>query len=134
MDEREVNRIAGENIKNWRKKKNMSQKELGRLMGYTQNTITQWENGKSQILVEAYLSAAEILRGDPRISNEDVIDWLKKKRIMREMSVREFAKAIGIHETTLRKYESSKVLLKLSMLHRIAEAIGLNLKEISDVM
>ncbi len=51
----------GENIKLWRKKKGLTQAELGRKLGITQSAIGQFEKGKSSIKIETIEKIAEAL-------------------------------------------------------------------------
>lgn len=48
-------------IKEFRKKKNMSQSDISKIMGVKQNTISQWETGDRIPNVIQALKLAEIL-------------------------------------------------------------------------
>lgn len=49
------------NIKEFRKKKNLSQTDIAQLMNIKQNTFSQWETGRSKPGVIQALKLAEIL-------------------------------------------------------------------------
>jgi len=43
----------GETIKNLRKEKSLSQAELGKILGYSARTISDWENGSTEPNISA---------------------------------------------------------------------------------
>jgi len=52
---------VGENIRRFRKEKNLTQKALGELVGVAQNTVTQWENSTNSPKMPQIDKLAEIL-------------------------------------------------------------------------
>ena len=46
-----LRQMSGEELRKWRLKHDLSQAELAELLGVSQNTISQWENGVRQMPV-----------------------------------------------------------------------------------
>ncbi len=55
----DIKQIIGQNIKNLRKKNNMSQQTLGDIVGYTDKAVSKWEIGKSQPEIEVLMKIAD---------------------------------------------------------------------------
>ena len=67
MDEKHI----GTNIRLLRKGKNMTQAELGRILGYSARTVSDWENGST----EPNIAAIKALVSFFDISYEDLFDF-----------------------------------------------------------
>ncbi len=48
-----TNSKVGEIIKNLRKEKGLSQAELGKILGYSARTVSDWENGNTEPNISA---------------------------------------------------------------------------------
>ncbi len=59
----------GELIADRRKKKGLSQFQLGRLVGVTDKAVSKWENNEAMPLLEHYVKLADILE----FSLEDIM-------------------------------------------------------------
>src|SRR5690625_5253159 len=55
----DIKRYVGNKIKEYRKKKNLSQTELGKVIGVNQNTITGYEKGEWEIGYDNLFKLAE---------------------------------------------------------------------------
>lgn len=70
----------GENIRYYRKKLNISQKELGeKLGGISQQQIGRWENGDKNPKLETQIKIASAL-GVPVSQLNDTLGWLKEPK------------------------------------------------------
>lgn len=68
----------GENIRYYRRKQNLSQKELGeKLGGITQQQIGQWENGDKNPKLETQIKIAAALNV-PVSQLNDTLGWIKE--------------------------------------------------------
>ncbi|GAB4072680.1 hypothetical protein GCM10028778_04350 [Barrientosiimonas marina] len=61
MDNKEMNEAIGKRIKQERKKKNVTQKELGNLIGVKHNTISSYESGTNAPEQNAIFKIAKAL-------------------------------------------------------------------------
>ncbi len=76
----------GKTISEARKKKNLSQKELGDLLGVSNKAVSKWENGESTPRRETLIKLCELLEldkteilGFEQRENKDEIDNLKSE-------------------------------------------------------
>jgi transcriptional regulator with XRE-family HTH domain len=89
----------GEKIKTFRKEKNLTQEELGSMVGKKQNQISEWENGSIKPTPEDIINICKVL--DISITNffgiEDefnpAVDFAKSKGLSPE----EIIKAVEIY-------------------------------------
>ena len=51
-----MNNTVGENIRFLRKRKNLTQAELGKILGYSARTVSDWENGSTEPNITAIKS------------------------------------------------------------------------------
>ncbi|QAV25222.1 helix-turn-helix domain-containing protein [Proteus hauseri] len=65
-----------------RKLKNLSGKELGKLLKLSQQQISRYENGKTSFTLEYILSFSSILEMDTFELFEEIELWLKKNNIV----------------------------------------------------
>ena len=78
----------GEQIKNSREKKNLSQEELAFQLGVSRQAVSKWENGKAhpdlynfKLLCNLYnLSADSLLKDDEKFKDIFVLSATKLKR------------------------------------------------------
>ncbi|MDL2214389.1 helix-turn-helix domain-containing protein [Clostridia bacterium OttesenSCG-928-O13] len=69
---------VGENIKSNRKDKNLTQGQLADMLGVKQNTVAQWENGRTQPSLEQLKKIAEALNVSPVSFLPDGWDFLQE--------------------------------------------------------
>ena len=65
---------VGENIKNIRKKNNITQEELAEKLNVTRQAVSNWENGKSEPDIETLTNIAQIFD----ISIDELVDGIPK--------------------------------------------------------
>ena len=64
-----------DNIRNSRKNKNMTQKELAEQLGVSHNTISDWESGKHKPDADSIMLLCKVLGVDANY----MLDWEEKK-------------------------------------------------------
>lgn len=71
-------------LRSWRKRRHLSQEQLGEKAGFTQGQISQWETGESDIPMSSVRVLADALQIkvwqlisiDPRRGQDDLLDIL----------------------------------------------------------
>ena len=67
---------VGENIKNIRKKNNITQEELAEKLNVTRQAVSNWENGKSEPDIKTISTIAGIFE----ISTDELINYTPKEK------------------------------------------------------
>ena len=113
------------NIKELRKKMDITQKQLAEMVGVTTNTVQNWEAGgtipksKHQIL-SLLLSGQHIVMGGQHVQHGDAINGnktivssdIKKMRNELGLSQEALAEKIGVHIRTIQNWESGGTIPK----------------------
>ena len=126
------------NFKRCRQELELTQKELGKIMGVTQVTICGWETGRDYIslsnLVDfcnKYKFTIDYVVGSKKTNtNFKTIPPLDKKRIGKSIkalrksfyfSQKKLASECGIHRSTISDYENGKTLITALNLYIICK-------------
>lgn len=116
----------GENIKKYRKRKGLTQKELGAVLGLAEITIRQYENNMRKPKYEILFSIADVLNVSiADLMNIDTGKQIKEARVKAKLTQEKLAQKAGISVFTLQKYESGDRKPKIESLQKIANALGI---------
>lgn len=123
----------GENIKNLRKERELTQKQLADLVGVTAATITKYEKGSLEPNLETInkiekalgVSVSELIDGGIK-HGLSVGDQIRKYRKEKGLTQLELGQAINKSESTIRKYESNSVQPPISIIHMLAGILGVS--------
>lgn len=134
----------GENIKFYRKQRNMTLKELGCKVGITESTMQKYETGQiKRIDIEAVQKISSALD----ISPELIVKWdeekaamspipslysaIREQRIKINMSQEELARRTGYtSRSSIAKIEKGEVDLQQSKIELFAKALGVSQPEL----
>lgn len=61
MNDLERTRLIGENLRHYRKKKGIKQKEIAAHFGVTINAVSKWERGQSMMTAETFVELCNFL-------------------------------------------------------------------------
>lgn len=109
----------GEQIRNYRKKAGLSQKELGQKLGVSQQHIAQYENGKRIPKLETLKKIAEALDCDIFDIAEEL--WHLKSSIEKASDVLDFDSAIALTDTLLEKSRNDDNIIALEVAEKISQ-------------
>lgn len=116
----------GENIKKYRKRKGLTQKELGAALGLAEITIRQYENNMRKPKYEILFSIADVLNVSiADLMSIDTGKQIKEARVKAKLTQEKLAQKSGISVFTLQKYESGDRNPKIESLQKIANALGI---------
>ena len=116
----------GENIKKYRKRKGLTQKELGAALGLAEITIRQYENNMRKPKYEILFSIADVLNVSiADLMSIDTGKQIKEARVKAKLTQEKLAQKAGISVFTLQKYESGDRNTKIESLQKIANALGI---------
>ena len=118
----------GQNIKKYRKKKGLTQKQLAEKIGTTDSAITRYESNSREPSIETITKIAEAL-GIPvsKLIEDDILTLgqnIKKYRKQKGLTQSELAEMIDLKSITIRKYESDDREPSIETITKIAEALG----------
>nr|DAY85717.1 MAG TPA: Helix-turn-helix XRE-family like protein [Caudoviricetes sp.] len=148
----------GENIIYFRKKRHLSQCELAKLMGVSQNAVYGWENNKRKPSIDILKKMSEILRItlydivegnkpiekstcnifpgikvpaiDGKISIGDNIKFLRKRK---NMTQKQLSEATGIAVITIQEYEAGKYEPKIDFLYKLGKALDCDIYKLAGI-
>lgn len=128
----------GIRLKQLRKERKLTQKELGEKVGVKQNTFTNWENGKRVPSYENLVKLADIFGVS--------VDWflgrcfrmgceesnlfsyrLKELRRVRNFSQVELSKMLGISQKAFSHWETQKTDPTIEHVERLADIFGVSI-------
>lgn len=114
-------------LRAYRTSKNLSQKLLGRILGYSQETISRWENfGAPQHILEKLE-----IRNKPKILDKErnntfyLGGMVRAQREVMELTQSDLAELFNVDDTTVSRIESGKIRLSPRLKRTIDEFIGL---------
>ena len=109
----------GENIKKYREKKGLTQKELGAALGLAEITIRQYESNKREPKYEILFSIADALNiSIDDLMNIDTGKRIKEERVKAKLTQEKLAQNAEISVFTLQKYESGDRNPKIEQLKK----------------
>lgn len=134
----------GSKIRELRKNKGISMKQLGLMIGVSEQAISQYERGLRKIPLENKIKIAKALQvpiNDIYTSaNETINDKLgdfmnlgeriKKVRTKKKITQKQLAEMIGKNIRTVQKYESGDIEVPLENLFKISEALNIQINEL----
>ncbi|WP_303220427.1 helix-turn-helix domain-containing protein [Enterocloster bolteae] len=124
----------GGNIKKYREKKGLTQKELGAALGLAEITIRQYENNKREPKYERLYVIADVLSVSVSdLMNIDTGKQIKEARIKAKLTQEKLAQKAGISVFTLQKYESGDRNPKIESLQKIANALGISITQLKNM-
>ena len=124
----------GGNIKKYREKKGLTQKELGAALGLAEITIRQYENNKREPKYERLYVIADVLSVSVSdLMNIDTGKQIKEARIKAKLTQEKLAQKAGISVFTLQKYESGDRNPKIESLQKIATALGSSITQLKNM-
>lgn len=99
----------GEHIRKVRIEKELSQIALSKILGVTEDSITFWENGRSQPQVRYYPAIFSFLGYYPfEHEANSITGKLKQVRYYNGWTCKEFAKVLGVDVATVTRWEHRK--------------------------
>jgi transcriptional regulator with XRE-family HTH domain len=131
--------MIGKQLKELRKRKNITQKELAKVIGVTTGTISHYEsrfkNPRYDNLVkisEYFNVTTDFLNGyetkDQEEHQKDIIEIfaekLKRLRVQRGFSQKELSKKLDIKNSTFYRYESGRHMPSLEILGDICKKLN----------
>ena len=148
----------GENIMYFRKKQHLSQCDLAKLMGVSQNAVYGWENNKRKPSIDILKKISEILKItlydivegnkpiekstcdissgiktpsiDERMSIGDNIKFLRKRK---NITQKQLAESTGIAVITIQQYESGKYEPKIDSLCKLGKALDCDIYKLAGI-
>ncbi|MCM1154246.1 MAG: helix-turn-helix domain-containing protein [Roseburia sp.] len=138
----------GDNIRECRKKAKLSQKELGKKLGVSQQHIAQYERGKRQPKIETLRKIANALgvsidylktgKSTDELWKEIMKDVYKssigqnirEQREKQGLTQKELADYTGLTEATVQECEESKDLPPLEIIKKISLFLAININKI----
>lgn len=120
--------LINNNLKEFRENMDMTQEELGYVLGITKGTVANWENGNDSIplrqiikLCNIYNASIDYILGISRynknfskinnIDKKNLGNNIKSLRIKHNYSQSEFAELCSIAQSTLSLYEAGQRLI-----------------------
>ena len=106
----------GEHIRKVRIEKGLSQKAVSKLLGVTEDSITFWENGRSQPQVRYYPCVLSFLGYYPfEHETESMAGKLKQVRFCKGWTCNHFAHVLGVDVATVTRWEQRKTVIPQKM-------------------
>nr|DAL89450.1 MAG TPA: Repressor protein CI [Caudoviricetes sp.] len=131
----------GERIKELRKSKGVSQKELAQKAGLSIGSIQGYEQGRYNPKLEAIVKMADTLEVEldnfydallQHGENVSIGGKIKAMRLQKGVSQAALAKCLGVSAAMIYQYEVGKKKPKVETLSKIAGALGVDLKVFYD--
>lgn len=139
--------LINNNLKHCRENLEMTQEELGYVLGVTKGTVANWENGNDSIplrqvvkICNQYDLSADYLLGIsrankqyskiPKLNKSNIGKMIKQLREKIDYSQSVFAKECGIAQSTLSLYETGKRLISTLTLQVICTKFKISADEL----
>ena len=128
----------GQRIHNSRKQKKLSMKELGKMVGLHESTISRYEKGeimsldieKMKDFAKALDTTPAYLMGWDQEMNDDFGTKLKELRSKKNVTIMEMAEEIHIDVNTLVQYENGTRKVPLEVLKKIADYFNVDVNNL----
>ena len=128
----------GQRIHNSRKQKKLSMKELGKMVGLHESTISRYEKGeimsldieKMKDFAKALDTTPAYLMGWDQEMNDDFGTELKELRSKKNVTIMEMAEEIHIDVNTLVQYENGTRKVPLEVLKKIADYFNVDVNNL----
>lgn len=117
-------RSIGEHIKKRRLELHLFQADVANILGVCEDSITGWENGRSEPQIRYYPKLIEFLGYNPIPENSETLGGrIKKYRLKHGLSLKHFAKLFGADEKSIVSWEKNETIPRKSILDKIKELI-----------
>jgi len=122
----------GNNIKLYRKKKGLTQKQLAEKIGTTDSAITRYESNSREPSIEIITKIAKALNIsinellDDKVVSNDIGSKIISAKIFRKLDDEQLSKLTGIDELQLRAIQDGKINPTKSELDIITKALNLS--------
>jgi len=115
----------GEQLKVRRKRLNLRQSELAKLIGVSEDCITNWETGKNKPYITYYPKLIKFLGYNPfQVEVENLGGQIRKYRVENGLSQQDLAKLLNVNESTVFHWENGghkPLPSKLKLLEKIIQ-------------
>jgi transcriptional regulator with XRE-family HTH domain len=99
----------GEKLRNRRLDLNLLQKDVAKIIGVSEDTITYWENGRATPQVHLYPKVTRFLGYFPlEVDTLTLGGKIKKYRFLNGINQEELAQKLKVNESTVFHYENGK--------------------------
>ena len=133
---REISTVElGKKIKIFRKKHNLSQHGLAKLLKISSSQVSKYEKGTDFPGIKVLFKIAEVsdITLDYLIDDRDVGEKIREIRLFREQTQAELGKMVGLTDDRIRQYENNVRKPKNDMLQKFAMALNVDVSAISAV-
>lgn len=127
-------KTLGEHLKRRRLERQLTQKQLARLLGVDGWTVLKWEKGHSQPSVRAMPAILQFLSYDPFPKPRGLTECLLRKRKLMGWPIREAAQHAGVDATSWGDWERGKTVLFRRHRKLLAQMLGLSITEVDAEM
>jgi transcriptional regulator with XRE-family HTH domain len=117
---------VGEHLRKRRRTVGLTLKEAGRLLGVTDYTLINWEQGKTKPAPRYFPAIARFLGPDPFPETATLSECLLRKRQEMGWTIRQAATAAGVDPGTWRDWEAGKIVLYRKHRKLIARLLDLD--------
>ncbi|MEO7213277.1 helix-turn-helix transcriptional regulator [Mucilaginibacter sp.] len=101
----------GEHIRKARIERGLLQREISALLKVSEDSVTGWENGRSEPQVKHYPRILEFLRYYPFVhETESLAGKLRQIRFCRGLSVKQCARRLAVSEAAVQRWECDTVI------------------------
>ena len=137
-------------IKDLREDRDLTQSDVAKMLGVNRSTYTMWELGDVNFPIEKLVKLAKIVHSnveyileinlDKRsINYPDNIDYkvignnLRKFRMMHRRTQKEFAKVLGIRQSSYSYYEEGRTRIPTDKLVTLAKTYHISINELCGI-
>jgi DNA-binding XRE family transcriptional regulator len=110
----------GEHIRKRRLDLNLFQKEVAKIIGVSEDSVTYWETSRSYPQIRHIPSIVSFLGYNPfKTNSAGLADQVKKYRLMNGLSLKRMGEIIGVNETTVASWESGKTTTSIKIMDNL---------------
>ncbi len=123
------NRAIGAKMKAHRKALGFSQKNLARMLGVKQSTISLWENAYSCPSAPMQKRIEKRLKLDEehlptRADEQKIVRWITSRRLQMNLTQKELAKALNVSTTVVSLWETGQIVPSSDTYDKLSEVLG----------
>lgn len=123
------NKAAGAKMKAHRKALGFSQKNLARMLGVKQSTISIWENAYSSPSDSMQKRIEKRLKMDEadlptRADEQKIVRWITSRRLQMNLTQKELAKKLNVSTTVISLWETGQIVPSSDTYNRLSEVLG----------
>ncbi len=124
----------GDHIKARRLALDLHQREAAEMLNVSPATLLHWEKGQTEPPVQAMPAICRFLGYSPFPDGQTVSERLLQKRREMGWAIRDAARCLGVDPGSWRDWETGKTILYRKHRSAIARLIGLDERELSELM